>query len=287
MLWRNIVADLLDVKKGTTIEVFNPQIDADVADALVKAATNLRQFIIDNESSLRSYLMPIKRGFDNCTAMSAYLTNFIPDNLYVSGSDKVVYHFQIETWQKPFGYNDMYDLIFKTASNMHYLPLHFDSVYENVEHEFVLWLWKGDYWGLQGGAEIGLYCDFEGNEYNNLINHYHVAEMVLPMTLSLYEYKDDTSIENKFSWAPEENQWWITGFDSTFEEPEPDDMGVIGSIDFSEYKQLYKDLEKSYFNSSEINGNMEYSQYVDGKNALIFDDNSHTVWVVWRVTKSC
>ena len=181
----------------------------------------------------------------------------------------------------------MYDDIFRTASNMHYLPLHFDSVYENVEHEFVLWLWKGDYWGLQGGAEIGLYWDFENNEYNNDILHYHVADMVLPMTLSLYEYKDDTSIENKFSWAPEENQWWITGFDSTFKEPEPDDMGVVGSVDFSTHSELYDSLKSTYLNNDEKPQAMHPYQFLDGKACLVFDDEADTVWIVWRETKSC
>ncbi len=154
--------------------------------------------------------------------------------------------------------------------------------------EYVLWLWKGDYWGLQGGAEIGLYCDFENNEYNNRIEHFHVVEFELPMTLSLYEYINDTTVENKFSWVPEENQWWITGFDASFTNPVPENMGVVGRITFpSKEQQLYVDLRTTYAKSAKRHPTMQNVQFEDGKSCLVFDDTTSTVWVVWRKTMSC
>ncbi len=171
----------------------------------------------------------------------------------------------------------MYDDIFRTASNMHYLPLHFDSVYENVENEFVLWLWKGDYWGLQGGAEIGLYWDFENNEYSNRIEHFHVVEFELPMTLSLYKYTDDTTVENKFSWAPEENQWWITGFNPKYVgKVDVKKQVMIGSVDFSKFTTVDgKNVMYSKFEKDISEYNYELLDF------MTFDKENDIVWLLW------
>jgi len=53
------------------------------------------------------------------------------------------------------------------------------------QKSYVLWVWKGDYWNLQSGAEMGLYV------YDKTIAntpHYNSVDFELPMTLSLYNY---------------------------------------------------------------------------------------------------
>ena len=63
------------------------------------------------------------------------------------------------------------------------LPLKFNFSYGGKEH--VLWAWKGDYWNLGSGTEVGLYS------YNRTVDgtdHYDVVDFELPMTINLYNY---------------------------------------------------------------------------------------------------
>lgn len=94
----------------------------------------------------------------------------------------------------------------------------------------MIWTWKWDY-DLGSGAEIGIYekpinipwIDFD---------HWLSPSFTLPMTLNLYNYYGANNIENIFCWAPYEEQWWITGFNPKFNQPNVSKMVSIGSIDF-------------------------------------------------------
>lgn len=111
---------------------------------------------------------------------------------------------------------------------------------------------------------MGLYV------YNRTVNgvkHYDVIDFNLPMTLSLYRLDDGFS-ENIFSWVPNENQWWITGFNPDYTEPSPHLMVTIGSVDFTGYEEMYENFKETY--KQEKNAN------------FIFDDDYHTVWILWE-----
>ena len=84
---------------------------------------------------------------DGNAEFGAYVLRFVYDN------QRMAYHSQPDTWQRNFGYNVFYDEIFKIGSYMNNgrLKAKID------DKEYVLWMWKGDYWNLQSGAEIGLY----------------------------------------------------------------------------------------------------------------------------------
>lgn len=70
-----------------------------------------------------------------------------------------------------------------------------------------------------------------------------------------------------FGWEPDEEQWWITGFDPRYDNPIVDDMVVISSIDFSEDKGMYEALKKSVENT-------------DSQKYMIFDEE-YNVWIKW------
>jgi len=172
----------------------------------------------------------------------------------------IVYHSHVITWQMFFGYNDLYDIIFENGSNMNNNPITFH--YENQEH--ILWLWKGDYWNLQSGAEMGIY------KYDETIGnykHYDAVSFLLPMTLSLYNI-EDSQIQNVFTWAPDENQWWITGFNPEFTDPDPEKMVMVSSVDFSEQEGMYHAFKESY----------EPNELFD----IIFDDELEIAWFAWN-----
>jgi len=100
---------------------------------------------------------------------------FVPDEYGVA------YHSKPNTWQRKFGYNIFYDEIFDIGSEMNvdFIPFSTD------DEDYVLWMWKGDYWNLGSGAEIGLYCnpenivgsvDFEGK--------FHIKHMMSTLLVS-------------------------------------------------------------------------------------------------------
>ena len=109
---------------------------------------------------------------------------------------------------------------------------------------YVIWTWKGDYLNLGSGAEIGIYTN--------------VHTIWIPKT----SLKID-------QWEPNEPQWWIKGFNPDFNNPNVNDIISIGVIDFEDNRQMYYALKNK---ASEINTN----------DCLIFDEDGHTVWMMWR-----
>ena len=146
------------------------------------------------------------------------------------------------------------------------------------EKTYALWLWKGDYWNLQNGAEIGLYeysdsysGSFSG-DYKD-IEHYHAVGFELPMSLSLYKYSNIyNDIFNIFSWSPMIEQWWCTGFSGYLHDadiPKLENMVSVGKIDFSGYEDIFNKLKER----------IPIYGYED---SFIFDSDNHTVWIMWR-----
>ena len=142
-----------------------------------------------------------------------------------------------------------------------------DFIYVD-EVNYSLWTWKGDYWNLESGAETGL------DVYDRTVNgndQYDVVDFELPMTLSLFNSYGDR-VENVFSWVPNQKQWWITGFNPNYTEPNPEIMTIINSVDFSENEGMYYALRESYMNTNPVETNFS---------EMIFDDEYKTVWIVW------
>ncbi len=238
-------------------------VDKEIADFLVALLLKYRDEINEKEDLIRLIAMCIKYISEGSTELGAYLLNFVYDEDYVA------YHSQIDTWQRSFGYNDLYDDAFRMGSFMNYgrVDFHVDGI------NYALWAWKGDYWNLQSGAEVGLYI------YNGKVSevsgqkHYDVVDFEMPMTLSLYNYIDEGTYQNVFNWVPIKEQWWVTGFNPKFTEANPDIMVSIASVDLSEHEKLYNAIS----NADEID---DYYGDLKCEN-LIFDETSKTVWIQW------
>lgn len=232
--------------------------DQKLADSLVQLLVQLDDFAMDNYEEIREKVLAIKSVFEGFTDAGAYILNFIYDNQYKA------YHSQPDTWQREFGYNKFYDDVFKIGSYMNFGRAEFTS----GGLKYALWMWKGDYWNLQSGAEIGLYT------YNTTysgIEQYDAIDYELPMTLYLYNYHSKDDIETVFNWEPKDEQWWITGFNPKFTEPVPEEMVVIGTIDFSSNKYVYNSFK---------NARCEYHKI--SENNIVFDDENYKVWVIWH-----
>ena len=236
-----------------------------IADLIVEQLLKLKDTANYHETEIRNIALLIKKycNGEMATIAGAFLLNFVQD------TDGQAYHSQPNTWQRYFGYNDLYDDVFRIGSYMHYLPIDFST----PDEKYRLWMWKGDYWNLHSGAEIGLYCSPESYSGND---HYDVIDFEVPMTLSLYSYNSNTDIDTIFAWAPDEPQWWVTGFSGQNPEflyPDENKMVAVGSIDLSGYTDIYEGLKKEKYDENGSEKKRLINRY------LVFDDTSSTVWV--------
>lgn len=231
-------------------------VEKKLADELVKILLKLREPVNSHSKELRNAALFIKNIADGNAEFGAYVLRFVYDN------QRMAYHSQPDTWQRNFGYNEFYDEIFRIGSYMKPGILKTNI----ADKEYALWMWKGDYWNLQSGAEIGLY-KYKG-KYSGT-EQYDAIDYEVPMELYLYNYYDKGNIENVFSWKPIVNQWWITGFNVKYTEPDPDKMVTIGKIDLSEHNDLYYSFAKS-------------TKYQDiEKENLVFDSINKCIYVIW------
>ena len=81
--------------------------------------------------------------------------------------------------------------------------------------------------------------------------------------LSLYKGSGD-QMESIFNWAPIEDQWWATGFNPEFTNPDPYDMTMICSVDF-ETEYFYTDFVATYRPHNE---------------KIIFDGDYNMIWIM-------
>ncbi|MDD3173817.1 MAG: hypothetical protein PHF63_09180 [Herbinix sp.] len=164
-----------------------------------------------------------------------------------------IYHIRQDWWQswKYVGYNDLYDWTFDAASSMD--SAKFEFTYNNSE-KLIFWAWKGDYINLGAGAELGIYY---GGEPHWLTG----TKYAMPMTLTLYQNE-----EQLFYWAPDEDNWWITGFDTN-----PANEGVLAeeltavfTIDFSGNKDMYYDfiISDDYLDNKDMWEISEDNKYI-------------------------
>ena len=47
-------------------------------------------------------------------------------------------------------------------------------------------------------------------------------------------------------WVPDDDQWWITGFNTEYRDPVSADMAMIGSADFSRYELIYEQVKNGF-----------------------------------------
>ncbi|MCM1283057.1 MAG: cellulose binding domain-containing protein [Roseburia sp.] len=254
------------VKNAIDKDIPNNQ---EIADVIVGLIIKLRGPVDKYGDVFRPAAMLIKLFCNEefQTVIGAYFLNFVYDN------ENMAYHSQPETWQRYFGYNDLYDDVFRIVTNMNNMPFKGGN--------YILWIWKGDYWNVHSGAEIGLYELTDIGDDNTV--HYHAIDFEVPMTLSLYNYYGVNDIDTLFNWAPSQKQWWITGFtgyNTKYLYPNPGKMVFVGSVDLSETGEhnataIYEALKATAEIEKKSNSKNKYSDY------LIFDDENKTVWIYY------
>lgn len=130
-----------------------------------------------------------------------------------------IYHADFDCWQQFCGYIDFYDFVFSIGSKMDSTKNTFYDEDGDGLEDYVLWGWKGDYWELGYGGEMGIYKRLGDSEI-----WYVDKNLAIDMTLQV-DYRNSTSNTNWYTiidWDPKQaegypdKQWWIIGFNPKF-----------------------------------------------------------------------
>lgn len=130
-----------------------------------------------------------------------------------------IYHADFNCWQSIFGYNDFYDAIFDLGTEMDKFKHDFYDKNDDGLTDFILWGWRGDYWELGAGAELGIYRRLGKSSL-----WYVDKNLAIDMTMRL-DYRTNVESENWrtiIDWDPKaspnypDKQWWITGFNPQY-----------------------------------------------------------------------
>ena len=112
-------------------------------------------------------------------------------------------HASQNCWQQIGGYNDLYDLIFHEFCSMDKLKYPFYDENNDGNGDYILWCWKGDYWSLGIGAEIGIYKRLNRSEH-------WVVDKDLALDMSMFGFHRGHPF---LDWENEgEKAWWLTAF---------------------------------------------------------------------------
>ncbi len=257
----------------------NHQADAAVV-ALVNTALSLRKDVVNNKDKLTNVMQTIKSclGYawssDVVAKISADFGAIVLD-FHHNDVQSNTYHALPDTWQKAFGYNKLYDDVFDISSDMRIGKCFFNmsSNPNDLDNLYVIWAWRGDYWNLGAGCEVGLYKYSRTVDSND---HFDASPINLPMSLNMYVLENNT-ISSSFNWYPNADQWWITGFDYTRQSPNPDSLVTTGYIDFSDHIDMYEKIK----DSQKLDDNKKLPNAMNLYPYLIFDETNHYVWFMW------
>jgi len=204
-----------------------------IANAVTRAVTsaastirNVAQVVLQSIAKVMCNTAYRLIGRKNSAAVGAWFLNMeeeIEERRYSDGSTTTyhtgIYHAKFDCWQQYFGYTDLYDVVFDAFTSMRNDKFEFKT----NGQDYVLWCWKGDYLNLGAGSELGIYkrwqyCDEIWQVDKNL---------ALTMTMRL-TYNGSTIID----YSPSVKQWWITGFNSNYDDKHRDSLKAYYTVRF-------------------------------------------------------
>ncbi len=164
----------------------------------------------------------------------------------------------VNAWHRDFGFAVVYDV----AANL--LPVwdiptrrfYFD--YKGLE--WLIQTWKGSYFMVATGAEVGVYNRVPGEELGTFYNC-ATNDQLMPMTMKL-SHKDTVLVD-----VGPENHWWINGFKMNGMSYEPESLLLEFSITMPDM-----DMVKAFTKAIENEEHKDVTYTVSGT----------TVSVVWH-----
>lgn len=118
-------------------------------------------------------------------------------------------------WQSEVGYISMYDFFFSLGG-----PIFKDNYkFSYYTKDYVIWIWKGDYWNLGAGAEIGIYSANKKDNAQNQEYYYFVdTNNTLHVEMTI-RYKYLGFIEKTLN-VLEDDNWWVCSFTPELQMPQ-------------------------------------------------------------------
>ena len=182
-----------------------------------------------------------------------------------------IYHANFDCWQQYGGYNDFYDFVFNLGSKMSRTKNDFYDQDGDGVTDYILWGWKGDYWELGYGGELGIYKRLGTSEL-----WYVDKKLAIDTTLKIdYRVSTASPWENIVDWDPAKvkgysaKQWWITGFNPKYAKKKLSDSNLLRAI--YTVKFVTKGYDES-FDSALKNSFKE--KFVDSLHKWTFDSSS-------------
>lgn len=142
--------------------------------------------------------------------------------------DMVIYTV-VDAWTRNFGFAVIYDVIANTIGVYDYETRRYRFDYDGLE--WMIQVWKGTYFYVTNGAEVGIYNRVPGEEMGTFYNCANDDQM-MEMQMKLL-YKDKVLINT----APQKH-WWLTGFHLSGRVYEPASLTIIYSITFPDTTML-------------------------------------------------
>ena len=164
----------------------------------------------DTPTGLRHFI-PINMEF--LTPWAEYYLGFVPstygryENYTSVGGNPM--------WQSEVGYISMYDFFFSLGG-----PIFKDKYpFSTSNEDYVIWIWKGDYWNLGAGAEIGIYTATESPNVENEEVFYQInTNNTLHVEMTV-KYKYLGLIEDTLN-VLEDDNWWVCSFTPELQMPQ-------------------------------------------------------------------
>lgn len=186
-----------------------------------------------------------------------------------------IYHANFNCWQKNVGYDDFYDEVFDNGTSIagrKRMERHKYEIDVNADKipDYILWAWKGDYYNLGAGCELGIYERVIDEDYG-----------IVWRCATSKAFNCDVKLELKnistpiINWNNDGNKhWWFTGFNSNYQFPllwNIDDLTATFEVTFNNFNSQGEN-DKFY--------NEFYDRYSRNHN------NSSLDWKYWSTNKN-
>lgn len=142
---------------------------------------------------------------------------------------EMVIYTVVDAWTRDFGFAVIYDIAANMVGVYDYVTRRYHFDYDGLE--WMIQVWKGTYYIVTNGAEVGIYNRVPGEEIGSFYNCANDDQMMeMQMKLS---YKDKVLINTK-----PQTHWWLTGFHLSGTVYEPASLTMTYSIKFPNVEML-------------------------------------------------
>ena len=170
---------------------------------------------------------------------------------------EMVIYTVVDAWTRSLGFAVIYDTVANAIGVYDYETRRYHFDYDGLE--WMIQVWKGTYYIVTNGAEIGIYNRVPGEEMGTFYNCANDDQMMeMQMKLS---YKDTVLINTK-----PQVHWWLTGFHLSGVVYEPSSLTMEYSIKFPDEAMM-----KAFTDSVDAEENGDATYTVSGT----------TVYVKW------